>query len=211
MGSLCIFPLSSMESVFHFICGTTGSVVCLDCFTCVALVDSFLCTCTLDVAPIESVGGRSVVVSGTDVLIVQILFEVFGYVVKVCGHLIFGNSTYPIAFACALPSIISSVMLVTSNTVMGMLYYQHTGARHMSLDYAQTVHHIPQSVPWVDLEFLVIPDQVVVELCGLVGCYSLLLCQLHSQSERLEIPETVLPTVVWCVLCPCCACGVFWL
>ena len=60
-----------MESVFHFICGTTGPVVCLDCFTCVALVDSFLCTCTLDVAPIESVGGKLVVVSGvTDVLIV---------------------------------------------------------------------------------------------------------------------------------------------
>ena len=121
MGSLCIFPLSSMESVFHFICGITGSVVYLDCFTCVDLVDSFWCTCTLDVVPIESMGGRSVVVSGADVLIVQIFIEVFGYMVKVCGHLIFGNSTYSIAFACALPSIISPVVLVTSNTVRNAL------------------------------------------------------------------------------------------
>ena len=37
--------------------------------------------------------------------------------VKVCGHLIFGNSTYPIAFACVLPSMIGPVMLVTSNMV----------------------------------------------------------------------------------------------
>ena len=64
-----------MESVFHFIFGTTGSVVYLDCFTCVALVDSFLCTCTLDVAPIESVGGKLVAVSGTNVLIVQIFLK----------------------------------------------------------------------------------------------------------------------------------------
>ena len=49
-------PLSSMESVFHFICGTTGSIVCLDCFACVTLIDSFLCMCTLGVVPIESVG-----------------------------------------------------------------------------------------------------------------------------------------------------------
>ena len=56
-----------------------------------------------------------------------------------------------------------------------MLYYQHAGARHMSLDYAQTVHHMLQFVPWVDLEFLVNPDQTVAELCGLVGCCSSLL------------------------------------
>ena len=106
-----------MESVFHFICGTTGSVVCLDCFACVALVDSFLCTCTLGVVPVESVGGKPIVVSGTDVLIVQILLEVMGYMVKVCGYLIFKNLTYSIAFACALPCMISPVMLVTSNMV----------------------------------------------------------------------------------------------
>ena len=64
-----------MESVFHFICGTTGSVVCLDCFACVALVDSFLCTCTLGVVPIEFVGGKLVVVSGANILIVQIFLE----------------------------------------------------------------------------------------------------------------------------------------
>ena len=113
-----------MESVFHFICGTTGSVVCLDCFACMALVDSFLCTCTLDVVPIKSVGGKLVVVSGTNVLIVQIFFEVVVYMVKVCGCLIFGNSTYPIAFACALPSMIGPIMLVSSNMV------GNAGARH---------------------------------------------------------------------------------
>ena len=105
-----------MKSVFHFICGTTGSVVCLDCFACVALVDSFL-THFLGVVSIESVGGKLVVVSGTNVLIVQIFLEVVGYMVKVCGHLIFGNLTYPIAFACVLPSMIGPIMLVTSNTV----------------------------------------------------------------------------------------------
>ena len=67
MGSLYIFPLSSMESVFYFICGTTGSVVCLNCFACVALVDSLLNTCTLGVAPIAYVGGKPVAVSGADV------------------------------------------------------------------------------------------------------------------------------------------------
>ena len=106
-----------MESVFHFICGHSGSVIYLDCFACVALVDLFLCTCTLDVTPIESMGGKLVAVSGTNVLIVQIIFELVGYMVKVCGGLILGNLTYPIAFACAMPSMISPVMLVTSNTV----------------------------------------------------------------------------------------------
>ena len=106
-----------MKSVFHFICGTTGSVVCLDCFAWVTLVDSLLCTCTLGVVPTESVGARLVAVSGTDVLIVQIFLKVVGHVVKACGCLIFGNSTYPIAFAYALPSMIGPVMLVTSNMV----------------------------------------------------------------------------------------------
>ena len=45
----------------------------------------------------------------------------------------------------------------------------------MSLDYAQTVHCMLQFVPWIDLEFLVILDEIVVELCGLVECCSLLL------------------------------------
>ena len=62
MGSLCPLPLSSMESAFHFICGTTGSAVCLDCFAWVALVDSLLCTCTLGVVPSESVGGGPIAV-----------------------------------------------------------------------------------------------------------------------------------------------------
>ena len=89
--------------------------------------------------------------------------------------------------------------------------YQHASVRHMSLNCAQTVHHMPQSALWVHLEFLVIPDQIVAELCGLVGYCSLLLCWLHSQSERIGTPETVLPTVVWYVLYPCCACGGPWL
>ena len=37
--------------------------------------------------------------------------------VKACDHLMFGNWTHPIAFACVLPSMISPVVLVTSNTV----------------------------------------------------------------------------------------------
>ena len=66
----------------------------------------------------------------------------------------------------------------------------------MILDYAQTVHRMLQFVPWVDLQFLVIPDQIVAELCGLVGCCSLLLYQLCSQSERLGTLDTELPTMV---------------
>ena len=77
-----------------------------------------------------------------------------------------------------------------------MLCYQYAGVRHTILDYAQTVHHMLQFVPWVDLEFLVIPGQVVAELCGLAGCCSQLLYQLHSHSERLGTLETKLPTVV---------------
>ena len=75
MGSLWILPLNSMGSVFHFICGTTGSAVCLDCFAWVAVVDSLLCTCTLGMVPLESVGGGPVAVSGTGVLAVQIFFQ----------------------------------------------------------------------------------------------------------------------------------------
>ena len=41
MGNLCILPLSSVESVFHFICGSIGSVVCFNCFTCVAFENLF--------------------------------------------------------------------------------------------------------------------------------------------------------------------------
>ena len=69
MDNLCILPLSSMESVFHFICGSTGSVVCFNCFTCVAFEDLFWGT-----------------VSGVGVLIVQSFFKVVGNVIKACGH-----------------------------------------------------------------------------------------------------------------------------
>ena len=66
----------------------------------------------------------------------------------------------------------------------------------MILDYAQTVHRMLQFVHWVGLEFLVIPDQIVAELCRLAGYCSQLLYRLHSQSERLGTLETELPTMV---------------
>ena len=43
--SLCTLPFSSMESVFHFILGITGSSVFQNSFDCVAALDSLLCTC----------------------------------------------------------------------------------------------------------------------------------------------------------------------
>ena len=110
-----------MGSVFHFICGITGSEVCFNCFACVAMVDSLLCTCTLGVVPIESLCEKLGAVSGTSFLSVHIFLEVVGYVVKVCGSLIFGNSIYPIAYACALPSMIGPTMLVTSKMVENSL------------------------------------------------------------------------------------------
>ena len=88
MGSLCTLPLSSIESVLHFILGTLGSSVCLDCFAWVALVNSPLCPHTW---PVEFVGGMSFAVSGVGVMSVQILFKVVEHMVKVCGHLIFGK------------------------------------------------------------------------------------------------------------------------
>ena len=69
MGSLCVVPLSSMESVFHFICGSTGSVVCFDFYTYVAFVDLFWGA-----------------VSDVGVLIVQSFLKVVGNVIKACGH-----------------------------------------------------------------------------------------------------------------------------
>ena len=115
MGNLCTLPLSSMESVFHFILGTTGSSVCFRLGF--ALVDLLLCTSTLGVVPFEFVGGALIAVSGVGILFVHIFFKVVECMVKACGHLIFGNLTFPIAFACVLPSMIGPVVLVTSNTV----------------------------------------------------------------------------------------------
>ena len=86
-----------------------------DCFTWVALVDSHLDTCALDAVPLKSVGWGPAALSGVGVLVMHILFKVVEHVVKECGHLIIGNSTYPIAFACALPSMIGPILLVTSN------------------------------------------------------------------------------------------------
>ena len=67
MGSLFVLPLSSMESAFHFICGRTGSVVCFDCFTCVAFVYLFWGA-----------------VSYVGVLVVQSFLKVVGNMVKAC-------------------------------------------------------------------------------------------------------------------------------
>ena len=53
-----------MKSVFHFICGITGSVVHLDCFAWVALVESLLCTCTLGVVPLKFLGVAPVTICG---------------------------------------------------------------------------------------------------------------------------------------------------
>ena len=46
MGNLCILPLSCIESVFHFICGSTGSVVCCVCLALVISVGVVLCSGT---------------------------------------------------------------------------------------------------------------------------------------------------------------------
>ena len=46
MGNLCVLPLSCMESVFHFMCGSTGSVVCCACFALVISVGVVLCSGT---------------------------------------------------------------------------------------------------------------------------------------------------------------------
>ena len=116
MGSLCIFPLSSMESAFHFICGITGPEVCFNCFACVALIH--FCVHVLWVwCLFRSLGEKLGPASGTSLLSVHIFLEVVGYVVKVCGHLIFRNLTYPIVFTCVLPSMIDPIMLVTSKMV----------------------------------------------------------------------------------------------
>ena len=62
----------------------------------------------------------------------------------------------------------------------------------MILDCEQTVLCMPLFVPWVDRDFLVIPDQIVPWLCGLEGCCSQLLCQLCSLSDVFWSHQTVL-------------------
>ena len=110
MGYLCVLPLSCMESVFHFMCGSTGSVVCCACFALVTSVGVVLCS--------ETWGWSAVfVVFDVGVLYVHKFLEVCWNVVKACGHQICGNWTYPIAFAWILPSISGPVVLVTSKMV----------------------------------------------------------------------------------------------
>ena len=67
------------------------------------------------------------------------------------------------------------------------LCYQYVDVGHMIQNCAQTVLHMLRCALWACLAGLVIPGQVIVELCELVGCCSQLLCQLHSQSERIGI------------------------
>ena len=110
MGNLCVLPLSCMESVFHFMCGSTGSVVCCACFALVIPVGVVLCS--------ETWGWNAVfVVFDVGVLYVHKFLEVCWNAVKACGHQICGNWMYPIAFAWILLSINGPVMLVTSKTV----------------------------------------------------------------------------------------------
>ena len=120
------------------------------------------------------------------VLCVHNFLEVSGNAVKACGRRICGNWTYPIAFAWILPSIIGPVMLVTSKTVGNTL---------LSICRCRT--HDPRLCtdcpPYASMctlglsSGLVIHGQIIVELCGLVGCCSQLLYQLCSQSEGLGI------------------------
>ena len=100
-----------MESVFHFICGSTGSVVCFDCF---AFVDPFLYRDTWGWILLMVCVALLGAVFDVGVLVIHNFLKVVGIVVKACGHWICGNWTYPIAFACILPSMIGPVMLVTS-------------------------------------------------------------------------------------------------
>ena len=110
-GNLCSLP-------FHFILGTTGSSVCLDCFACVTLFDSHFCPCIVlcivatVCAPLELL-----TVFGRCVLSVKIFLKVVVHILKSCGYSICWNLTYPIAFPCILPRIIGPVMLVTWNMV----------------------------------------------------------------------------------------------
>lgn len=96
-----------MASVSHFICGMTGSNVCLNCFVCVACVDSL--------------GDRFGAASGVCLLSVHIFLGVVGHVVWMCGHMIFWKLTCPIALACALPSMMGPTVLVTLNMVWNAL------------------------------------------------------------------------------------------
>ena len=99
MGSLCVLPLSCMESVFRFMCGNTGSAVCCVCFICVVSIDLVLCRETWGWVFLEICVGLYSVVFGVGVLCVHKFLEAPGNAVKVCGHQICGNWTYPIAFA----------------------------------------------------------------------------------------------------------------
>ena len=110
----------------------------------------------------------------------------------------------PLPVFCQVRLVLSCWLL---QIWLEMLCYRHADARHMILDCALTVHHMLQFVHWVDLEFLVIPDQIAAEPCGLEGCYSQLLYQLNSQSEKFGNLETKLSMVTECVLCLCCACN----
>ena len=105
MGSLCTLPFSSMESLFHLILGITGSSVCLDCFSCVALLDSlfwaghpfglvsslFWAGCPSGLVPLTVFDLQSCGVSGVCVAFVQTFFKVAVNILKACGSIIQGN------------------------------------------------------------------------------------------------------------------------
>ena len=99
-----------MWSEPHLMLGSTGSVVCWVCF---ALVISLLMVLCIGVQILCTVSAVSVF----GVLVVHCFVEACSNVLKVCGRRICGNWTYPIAFACNLPSIIGPGVLVTLKTV----------------------------------------------------------------------------------------------
>ena len=102
-------------------------------------------------------------------------------------------SSLPLPESCQVSLVLSCWLLQKQ---LGMLYCQCVGVRHMIQDCVQTVLYMLQCVLRVGLAGLVILDQIIVGLCGLVGCCSQLLCRLHSQSGGFGSLETALPTKV---------------
>ena len=126
-------------------------------------------------------------------LSVQIFFKVVVHILKACVHSICGNLTYPITFACILPSVIGPVMLVTSNIVgNALLSICRSKTHHPRLCTDCLLHASICTLG--GFRVVIIPVQIVAGPCGLVGHCSQLLCELDSS-------ETVLPTIWSYVFC----------
>ena len=119
------------------------------------------------------------------------------------------NLTYSKCFClCSAKVMIGPAMLVTSNMAGNALLSICRCKTHDPRLYTDCPPYV-KFVPWVYFKFLVIPDHIVAEPCGVGRMLQQLLCWFHSQSEGFEIPETELPIVVLCALCLCCACSDF--